>query len=178
MAMDRLCAHALAGSRCGLGLKPETLNRASPSRRRGPRAASARRRSARRRRSTRTSARGTPRRSPRCTWYALLLARRRTLWRTRSAGLRCGTAIGVDRLRLRCAGVRHRVCVQRQHRRVEHRARHLVVQGMRRSRPGGAHYGGRARPGFGVARPVLRGGTADARACAHVQAQACAGPWV
>ncbi len=34
-------------------------------------------------------------------------------------------------------------------------------------------------PGFGVARPVVRGGTADGRArCAHVQALACAGPWV
>jgi hypothetical protein len=30
MVMDRLCAHALAGSCCGLGLNPETLNRASP----------------------------------------------------------------------------------------------------------------------------------------------------
>ncbi len=30
MGMDRLCAHALAGSCCGLGLKPETLSRASP----------------------------------------------------------------------------------------------------------------------------------------------------
>jgi surface protein len=30
MVMDRLCAHALAGSCCGLGLQPETLNRASP----------------------------------------------------------------------------------------------------------------------------------------------------
>jgi hypothetical protein len=30
MGMDRLCAHALAGSCCGLGLKPEALNRASP----------------------------------------------------------------------------------------------------------------------------------------------------
>ncbi len=30
MGMDRQCAHALAGSCCGLGLKPETLNRASP----------------------------------------------------------------------------------------------------------------------------------------------------
>jgi hypothetical protein len=29
MVMDRLCAHGLAGSRCGLGLHPETLNRAS-----------------------------------------------------------------------------------------------------------------------------------------------------
>jgi hypothetical protein len=30
MGMDRLCAHALAGSCCGLGLIPETLNRANP----------------------------------------------------------------------------------------------------------------------------------------------------
>ncbi len=30
MEMDRLCAHALVGSCCGLGLKPETLYRASP----------------------------------------------------------------------------------------------------------------------------------------------------
>ena len=30
MGMDRLCAHASAGSCCGLGLKPETLSRASP----------------------------------------------------------------------------------------------------------------------------------------------------
>ncbi len=29
MVMDRLCAHALAGSCCGLVLKPETLNRVS-----------------------------------------------------------------------------------------------------------------------------------------------------
>ncbi len=28
--MDRLCAHGLAGSCCGLGLNPETLSRASP----------------------------------------------------------------------------------------------------------------------------------------------------
>ncbi len=34
-------------------------------------------------------------------------------------------------------------------------------------RPGGAHYGGRARPGFDAGRPVVRGGTADARARAH-----------
>ncbi len=53
-----------------------------------------------------------------------------------------------------------------------------LALGMRRSRPGGAHSGGRARPGFDAARPVVRGGTADARACAHVQALACAGPWV
>jgi hypothetical protein len=30
MVMDRLCARALAGSCCGLGLQPETVNRASP----------------------------------------------------------------------------------------------------------------------------------------------------
>ncbi len=87
--------------------------------------------------------------------------------------------VGVDRVRLRCAGVPLGVGVQRQHRRVEHRARHLVVRGMRRSRPGGAHFGGRARPGFGAARPVVRGGTADARARAHTcRHSLCAGPWV
>jgi hypothetical protein len=47
------------------------------------------------------------------------------------------------------------------------------------SRPGGAHYGGRARRGFecgaaGCARRHRR----CARACAHVQALACAGPWL
>jgi hypothetical protein len=81
-------------------------------------AASARRRSKVRRRSTRTSAHGTPRRSPPCSRYAPLPARRRALRRTRSAGLRCGAA--------RCAR-RHRRC---------------------------------------------------ARACAHVSALACTGPWV
>ena len=50
--------------------EPETLNRASRARRRRPRAASARRRSTVRRLSTRTSARGTPRLSPRCPRYA------------------------------------------------------------------------------------------------------------
>ena len=30
IGMDRLCAHALAGSCCGLGLNPEALSRASP----------------------------------------------------------------------------------------------------------------------------------------------------
>ena len=120
MMMDRLCAHALAGSCCGLGLKPETLSRASPC----PSAWTA------------------------CGFgaqafsYAIAFnadisvwntarvidlsnvcaapgpARRRALWRRRSAGLRCGAA--------RCAR-RHRRC---------------------------------------------------ACACAHVQALACAGPWV
>ncbi len=100
-------------ARCG-GLvlrarpEPETLNRASRARRRGPRAASARSHSSRCRRSTRTSARGTPRVSPRCPMYAPLPAR------------------------------------------------------------ADAHYGGRARPGFDAARAILRGGTADARARAHM----------
>jgi hypothetical protein len=56
--------------------------------------------------------------------------------------------IGVERVRLRRAGVRLGVGVQREHRRVEHRGRHHVNPGMRRSRRGGAHYGGRARPGL------------------------------
>ena len=33
--------------------------------------------------------------------------------------------------------------------------------------PAGAHYGGRARPGLDAARPVVRGGTADAPARAR-----------
>jgi hypothetical protein len=33
--------------------------------------------------------------------------------------------------------------------------------------PGGAHYGGRARPGLAAARPCVRGGTADVRVRAH-----------
>ncbi len=69
-----------------MGAHASAPNRASPFRRRGPRAAPARRRSTRRRRSTPTSARGTPRVSPRfaaitrppCrTRYAPLPARRR-----------------------------------------------------------------------------------------------------
>jgi hypothetical protein len=107
MVMDRPCAHALAGSWCGLGLTLEPLNRASPAHRRGPRAASARRRSTWRRRSTPTSARGTPRVSPCWSGYAPLRARR--------------TRTMADAL-------------------------------------------GR---GFGAAQPVVRGGTADARARAH-----------
>ncbi len=38
----------------------------------------------------------------------------------------------------RVAGVLGCECVQREHRRVEHRRRHFVVLGMRRFRPGGA----------------------------------------
>jgi hypothetical protein len=82
--------------------KPETLSRASRARRRRPRAASARRRSRRRRRSTPTSARGTPRQCRTCKGYAPLPARRRALWRTRSAGLRYGAA-GCVRRHRRCA---------------------------------------------------------------------------
>ncbi len=85
----------------------------------------------------------------------------------------------VDRVRLRRAVVLLGVGVQRGHRRVEHRGRHHVVPGMRRSRPRGAHYGGRARPGLrcgaaGCARRHRR----CTRACAHVQALACAVPRV
>ena len=72
-----VCAHVRARVGAGIGAHASAPNRASPSRRRGPRVASARRRSARRRRSTRTSARGTPRPSPRCPRYAPLPARRR-----------------------------------------------------------------------------------------------------
>ncbi len=43
--------------------------------------------------------------------------------------------VGVDRVRLRRAGFPRCVGVQREHRRVEHRACHYVVRGMRRSRP-------------------------------------------
>ena len=74
---------------------------------------------------------------------------------------------GVDRGWPRRAGVPVGVGVQCQHRRVEHRVGHRVVPGMRRSWPGGAHYGGRAWPFIDAARPVVRGGTADARARAH-----------
>ena len=54
---------------------------------------SARRRSARRRRSTRTSAHGTPPRSPRWLRYAPLSAGGAPLRRTRWAGVRCGAAV-------------------------------------------------------------------------------------
>jgi hypothetical protein len=64
--------------------------------------------------------------------------------------------VGVDRVRLRRADVPVGVGVQREYRRVEHRGRHHFGRGMRRSLPGGAHYGGRARRGFGAARPVVR----------------------
>ncbi len=78
--------------------------------------------------------------------------------------------VGVDRVRLRRAGVLQGVGVQREHRRVEHRVRHLVVLCMRRSRPGGAHYGGRARPGFGAARGPLCAAAPPIRACVRTRA--------
>jgi hypothetical protein len=79
----------------------------------------------------------------------------------------------------RPAGVLVGVGVQREHRRVEHRGRHLVVLGMRRPfGPGGAPpQAGRARKVSDAARAVVRGGTADARAracaqtCAHAHAR-------
>jgi hypothetical protein len=88
---------------------------------------------------------------------------------------------GVDRGWPRLAGVLRRVCVQREHRRVEHRKCQKVVHGMRRlSGPGGAPpRAGRARPGRDAARAVVRGGTADARArvcaqtCVHAHARVC-----
>ncbi len=80
---------------------------------------------------------------------------------------------------LRRAGVLLGIGVQREHRRVEHRACHHVVPGMRRLfGPGGAPPpAGRARRVVDAARAVVRGGTADVRArvCADVLARACAG---
>jgi hypothetical protein len=119
MGMDRLCAHALAGSCCGLGLKPETLNRASPC----PSASTACGCGAQAFQSASVfnaniGAWNTASVVSLYSVCAAFPARRRALWQTRSAGLRCGAA--------RCVR-RHRRC---------------------------------------------------ARACAHVQALACAGPWV
>jgi hypothetical protein len=87
--------------------------------------------------------------------------------------------VGVDRVRLRRAGVLLGVGVQREHRRVEHRACHRLDPGMRRSRPGGRALWRTRSAGLrcgaaGCARQHCR----CARACAHVQALACAGPWV
>jgi hypothetical protein len=76
--------------------------------------------------------------------------------------------VGVDRVRLRRAGVLLGVGVQRQHRRVEHRVGVEHGLGMRRFRPRRrALCGGRARRVVDAARPVVRSGTADARARAH-----------
>ena len=114
--MDRLCAHGLAGSCCGLGLNPETVNHASPC----PSAWTA------------------------CGFGAQAFSAASAF----NANIGAWNTAAVTTLYLVCAA----------------------------PGPGGAHYGGRARPGFGVARPVVRGGTADARArCAHVQALALRG---
>ncbi len=107
--MDRLCAHALAGSCCGLGLKPETLNRASPC----------------------------PSASTACgfgaqAFYSFSLS-------AFNVNIGAWNTARVTNLYSVCAA----------------------------PGPGGAQYGGRALPGFGAARPVVCGGTADARARAH-----------
>ena len=55
---------------------------------------------------------------------------------------------------LRLAGVYVGIGVQCGHRRVEHRACHDVVPGVRRSWPAARHRGGHARPGLDAARPL------------------------
>jgi hypothetical protein len=68
----------------------------------------------------------------------------------------CGPLpVGVDRVRLRRAGFQIGIGFQREHRRVEHRRCHQLGLGMRRFRPGCAHDGGRARPGFDAGRGPL-----------------------
>ncbi len=107
MGMNRLGAHAVAGSCCGLGLKPETRNRARTLRRRWP------------------------------AWG--LGAQAFGGASAFNANIGAWNIAAVTTLDLVCAAPGQ----------------------------GAAHYGGRARPGFGAARPVVRGGTADARARAH-----------
>jgi hypothetical protein len=102
----RLCARACA---CAIGrprIRAGTCERLPSASTAG---GSARRRSTTRRRSTRTSARGTPRQSPRCPMYAppFRPGRRATAGGTRSVGRRCG-ACRCARRRRRCT----RVCVQ------------------------------------------------------------------
>ena len=109
MGMDRLCAHALAGSCCGLGLKPETLNRASPC----PSAWTA------------------------CGFGAQAFYSASAF----NANIGAWNTARVANMYSVCAASGPA-------------ARH------RRRR-------GRARPGFDAALPVVRGGTADARARAH-----------
>ena len=105
--MDRLCAPGLAGSCCGLGLRPETLNRASPC----PSA-----------------------------WTACGLgAQAFYSFAAFNANIGAWNTARVTDLSYVCAA----------------------------PGPADAHYGGRARPGCGAARPVVCGGTADARARAH-----------
>ena len=80
---------------------------------------------------------------------------------------------------LRRAGARRYVGVQRQHRRVEHRGRHRLVRCMRRSWPcGGVLWRTRSAGPRGGAAGCARRHRRCARACAHVSALACAGPWV
>ncbi len=107
MRMDRLCAHASAGSCCGLGLTPEPLNRASPC----PSA-----------------------------WTACGFG---------AQAFHSASAFNANIGAWNTASVSNMAYV-------------CTAPG-----PGGAHYGGRARPGFDAGRPVVRGGTADARARAH-----------
>jgi hypothetical protein len=120
MGMDRLCAHALAGSCCGLGLKPETLKKcASPC----PSASTA-------------SGFGAQ-----AFQYASAFNADIGAWNTAS----------VSSLASVCAA----------------------------PGPAARTKAGRARPGFecsaaGCARRHRR----CARACAHLSALACAGPWV
>jgi hypothetical protein len=78
--------------------------------------------------------------------------------------------------RSRLAGVPVGVGLQREHRRVEHRASHDVVQRMRRFRPD-AHRGrlrsvGRRRM-RGHCAVIVRGGAADARAHVHAHVAMC-----
>ncbi len=86
------CARARARVRVRLGAHASAPTHASAFRRRRPHSASARRRSVVRLRLTLTSARGTPRGSPRCTWYSppSRLRRRATSGGSHSAGRRCG----------------------------------------------------------------------------------------
>ncbi len=67
----------------------------------------------------------------------------------------------------RLTGVLCGVGVQREHRRVEHRARHHVGHGMRRFRADGAPPRRARSVGARCRAAVVRGGTADARACAR-----------
>ncbi len=117
MVMDRLCAHALR-SCCGLGLEPETLNRASPC----PSA-----------------------------WTACGVG---------AQAFHSASAFNADIGAWNTARVAtmFEVCAA----------------------PGAAARTMAAALGlgFGAARPVVRVGTADVRACAHVQALACTRPWV
>jgi surface protein len=116
MGMDRLCAHALAGSCCGLGLNLETLNRASPC----PSAWTA------------------------CGFGAQAFKSASAF----NANIGAWNTASVSNMGSVCAA----------------------------PGPAARTTADALGPGFGVARPVVRGGTLDARArCAHVQALACVG---